>query len=583
MPAASASDSRVAFTNININNVFNYINSTSRKHQYDLYFGQTYQHSYTSNNGVTSEGFGNDYTRQVSAGQIQINRSGNETEFKFNSVFFNGNYKYDNRFVFNGTIRTDGSSRFGSENRYGVFPALGTAWIISNDSIFLRYKERHIGSPLELARFNVSYGRSGNAEVNNFQSYNLWASNAVYNNQPGVLPKQLGNNGVTWEVADQIDVSLLLGFWKDESAPGSNRVETKIAYYNRRSNDLLLALPLPLSTGIELDRYVVNQGVLSNSGVEFDITTQNFIPLPEKGRFMRNFRWTTNFNISFNRNIVQDIGGLKPEEVSGSVDVRVYEGEQVSTFYLPEWAGVDPATGKEQIYRVLHNDDGSTTLTDEKFTPTRLSELDSNRIAQFDKPAQPLFFGGLNNTFTFGDVNNNNGYGSVSLSVLFTFTYGNWVLDVGERRQSYFTGATNLRRDVLNAWTEENRDTDVPIMYYSGINVKPPSDQSDTENIDDPFRFRNTTRFLHDASYIRLKTVSIGWNLPTRWAKTMKLNNVRIFANAQNLLVFSKFPGWDPEVQRNLQNSQEQNLLQGVTELDFPQVRIITGGISVGF
>ena len=170
LPAASASDSRVAFTNININNVFNYINSTSRKHQYDLYFGQTYQQSYTSNNGVTSEGFDNDFTRQVSAGQIQIGRSGNETEFRFNSVFFNGNYKYDNRFVFNGTIRTDGSSRFGKDNQYGVFPALGTAWIISNDSIFLRYKERNPSSPLELARFNVSYGRSGNAQVNNFRA-----------------------------------------------------------------------------------------------------------------------------------------------------------------------------------------------------------------------------------------------------------------------------------------------------------------------------------------------------------------------------------------------------------------------------
>ena len=352
-----------------------------------------------------------------------------------------------------------------------------------------------------------------------------------------------------------------------------------------------MALPLPLSTGIELDRYVVNQGVLSNSGFEFDVTTQNIIPVQDKTSFRKSFRWTTNFNISFNRNIVQDIGGLKPEEVSGSIDVRVYEGEQVSTFYLPEWAGVDPETGRELIYEVardeennlLLDENGNPYLTDNKITPKTLSELDSNRIAHYDKPAQPVFFGGLNNTFTFGDVNNNNGYGSVSLSVLFTFTYGNWVLDIGERQQSYFTGATNLRKDVLNAWTEDNRDTDVPIMYYSGINVKPKGDTSSIENIDDPFRFRNTTRFLHDASYIRLKTVSIGWNLPTRWARTMKLDNIRLFANAQNLVVFTKFPGWDPEVQRNLQNSQEQNLLQGVTELDFPQVRIITGGISVGF
>jgi hypothetical protein len=198
----------------------------------------------------------------------------------------------------------------------------------------------------------------------------------------------------------------------------------------------------------------------------------------------------------------------------------------------------------------------------------------------FDKRIFPKFFGGLNNKFSFGNFD---------FSFLFTYTYGNYVLDQGERRQSYFTGANNLRENALNAWNANNTSSQYPKLYYNGataaLNV---NDQLGDPGIpryiiDDPYRFRNTTRFLHDASYIRLRTVSFAYTLPQKAAQKLKMDNVRFYCNAQNLFVITKFPGWDPEVVGNLNSNIERNLRQGITDLDFPQVRSVILGFTASF
>ena len=184
-----------------------------------------------------------------------------------------------------------------------------------------------------------------------------------------------------------------------------------------------------------------------------------------------------------------------------------------------------------------------------------------------------LFRSGLTNSFR---------YAGFDLSVHITFTYGNYVLDDGERLMSYIgsnpaSTSNNLRRSVINNGIK---------MYYSGApNVYQFGDEipKNPYPINDPMRLRATTRFLHDASFIRIKQVSLGYNVPSKVVERSRLSSVRVYVSASNLFVFSKFPGWDPEVVGNLQSTQERNLQQGITTLDFPQVKSFTAGVNIGF
>lgn len=593
-PVAFAQDARVFFTNVNANNLFKYYTELGPKHKIDALAGMSYQQSVSINNAVGSEGFANDYTQLVSSGKIQIARSGNESEFRFLSFFVNANYKFNNKYILKGTVRTDGSSRFGADRRYGTFPSAGFVWIISEEGFMksAEFRGRPLKYTVPLLRFSASYGRSGNAQVGNFQSLGLWANNATYQLQPGTAPRQLANRSVTWEKSDQFDLTANIGLFEHES--GVNKVELTTTYYHRTSKDMLLALPLPLSTGIENRTFVQNIGRLRNSGWEFTVKTNNIIP--DVNANPDGLQWITDFNISFNRNKVLDLGGLQPSEVSGQGDVRTYVGQPLGTLFLANWAGVDPETGEELIYGPYRNvsrsgenrylSDSVIYLGDgvandpakwEAFRPYRISQIDSSRVPQFTRQTIPKFFGGITNTVRWKGF---------ELAVMFTFTYGNWILDEGERRQSYVTGATNLRASVLDYWTPNNRNTNIPKPYYSAAPsvIEPPATD---KNFDDPYRNRNTTRFLHDASYLRLRNVMLAYNIPVNKLKQkypkMFLTNARVYVTAQNLYVWTKFPGWDPEVVTNLQDAQSRNLSQGITNLDFPQVRILTAGINIGF
>jgi hypothetical protein len=158
-------------------------------------------------------------------------------------------------------------------------------------------------------------------------------------------------------------------------------------------------------------------------------------------------------------------------------------------------------------------------------------------------------------------------------------------LDDGERQQSYFSGANNLRTTALNAWSPTNTGSDIPKIYYTNAPsvYGPTNTDLRSYNVSDPMALRNTTRFLHDGSYIRIKTLTVGYTFPQAYCNKVGLRNGRIFFSGQNLLTFTRFPGWDPEVVGNLQSNAERNLQQGKTSFDFPQVRSYTIGINVGF
>jgi hypothetical protein len=257
-----------------------------------------------------------------------------------------------------------------------------------------------------------------------------------------------------------------------------------------------------------------------------------------------------------------DIGGLKPRELGSGNNINTYVGSPLGVFFLTKWAGVDPVTGKEQIYDLEGN---IITLADSLYETRNASEainlLDSLRQPIFDKQSMPKFFGGFTNKVTWKNFD---------LDVLITYNYGNWILDQGERQQSYVSGKNNLRESVIT-------DPNGPTLLYSMIT------KEQGFALSDPFSQRNTTRFLHDGSYVRVKTVSIGYTLPQEVLSKLKLSNMRIYVTAQNLFTFTKFKGWDPEVLTNLSDAKSRNIGTGITTYDFPQVKTFIAGLSVGF
>lgn len=567
-PAASASDSRVMTLNYNVNAFVNHVHYFTEDIKLTANVGTNYQRSDFYNNGVTSEQLPNDNTTLVSSGLRQVGRSGNQSSFAFLAYYGNGTLDLGGGLSALASVRYEGSSRFGVNGRFGLFSGAGLAYLLS-ERPFLKELDW-----VDVIKLKLSYGRTGNASsLDNFQSYGLYTSGATYNLLPGTRPRRVANPDLTWEKTDQLDAGVEYSLFKD-------RISGSFTYFNKTSFDLLLGLPAAPSLGIEDNTILRNIGRMRNQGLEVQITTRNFDKSFNASDENRKWgiSWTTSFNVTLFTNRVLDIGGLKPNEVTGSPDFNTYVGQQVATFFLPAWAGVDPQTGQELIYRAERDANGQLTgrRTNETFRPTTVGQLDSNRVPFFDKPIQPKLFGGLNNTLRVWQFD---------ISALITFQYGNYILDQGERRQSYVTGQTNLRRDLLNAWQKPGDVTNVPVLYYSNApGVFASGDPVERGPfIDDPYRNRNTSRFLHDGSYARLKTVSIGFNLKKEWLTRAKLESARVYVNANNLFTWTRFPGWDPEVMGNLQSNQERNLQQGRTDLDFPQVKTIVAGVNISF
>jgi TonB-linked SusC/RagA family outer membrane protein len=560
---AATGDARVFFNNQNVNNILNYTRYLNEVQELDVSFVHNFQSTISYNNGARGEGLPNDDTRSLSQASRGLTpRSGNESQFNFNSYLAIANYKLKDRYIAQASVRYDGSSRLGAENQYGFFPAMGFAYILSEESALKKYNW------LNFLKLKTSVGQTGNAAgINNFQSLGLYSSGGVYALNPTIVPKQISNAGLRWEKAAQFDMSLEWGLFKE-------RISGSIGYFNKTSYDLLLNVPMPASSGIT-NTYYINSGRLRNRGFEFELSTLNI----DK----KNFAWKTSGNLTLLNNRLLSLGGLSSNSL-GSLDYVSLKGGQISTFYLAEWAGVDPQTGDELIWEVKkdnYDDPNSAYVrTGNKIRPSRVGQIDSNRVALKDKPVMAKFYGGLTNTFTI--------FKNFEVSVFFTFSIGNYLLDQGERRQSYFSGSNNLRAEALNAWSKPGDVTDVPKIYYlNAPQIFNPS-RGDTvpDNFwynNDPMRLRNTTRFLHNASYVRLRTVNLSYNFPEAMCKRMRLAGLRAFVSAQNLMVWTRFPGWDPEVVGNLNSSAERNLQAATTDLDFPQMRAYSVGLNLTF
>ena len=513
-------------TNYNTNNYFNYT-KTLGKSDINATLGMQYQQSSNKTNFVEGTDFpSNSYQTIASAATIS-GGSSTESGFRFLSYFLRANYKYNDKYLLSLSGRIDGSSRFGANSRSGFFPAVSAGWVLSNEK-FLRGFQ-----PLSFLKLRASYGIVGNAEIGNFPQLALFAGDRGYAGIGGQAPSQIGNPDLRWETNTQFDIGFDFGFF-------NNRLTGEIDYYNRRSDDLLLRVNIPTSTGF--GSVVRNLGSLENKGVEFVLNTQNMVG---------DFKWSTSLNVAFNRNKVLNINGQIIDGGIGRLPNRAMEGYALGVFFGVEYAGVNPANGDAQFYKNTNNADGSldrTVLSNSQFNQAQRQVIgDPN----------PDVIAGVTNTFS---------YKGFDFSFQFNGIFGNDVnvYGMGQYSMANMIYEDNQTADQMNRWRKPGDITNVPqARYYFGNGNQPSS------------------RFIVDGSFVRLRTINFGYNLPSKIVKKAKLDRVRLYVSALNLLTFTNnYPLWDPEVNAD---SFDSNIAKGNDFYTPPQPKTILFGINVGF
>ncbi|MDN3550291.1 SusC/RagA family TonB-linked outer membrane protein [Mucilaginibacter aquaedulcis] len=505
-----------------VNNYFTYKNTFGTDHTLDATLGTSYEYSRNNGNDVKGQQFPSDAYKQIASAAVISGGTSTQTEYSFVSYFARANYAYQSKYLLSVSGRTDASSRFGANNRYGFFPAGSVGWVLSQEE-FLKNS-----NTLSNLKLKASYGLTGNAEIPEYAAFGLFSGDAGYNGVPGQRFYQIANPNLKWEKTTQFDAGLEIGFF-------NNRLNASFDYYRKNTRDGLLEVNVPQTLGVATQTQ--NLAKLYNQGFELAISSDNFV-----GKF----KWSTSFNVAYNKNVVTNINGL----IIGSNDLnRVIEGQPIGVFYGREYAGVDPANGDALYY--LNTKDASGNIN-----RTKTNDYNAAQNVVLGNPT-PKYTGGITNTFS---------YSGFDLSVTFQGAFGNKIYNGGGQYMSSnaSNGFDNQTIDQLSYWKNPGDITNVPeprLFYANGTNP--------------------SSRYLSGGSYVRCKTVSLGYNIPKDILSKIKIDRARLFVNAYNLFLITKYKGWDPEVNADFE-AADQNYNLGVDFYSAPQPRTITFGVNIG-
>jgi TonB-linked SusC/RagA family outer membrane protein len=458
----------------------------------------------------------NDFTYLTSAGLI-LDGSSYQLSSGLLSFFAEANYKFKGKYLAKASVRYDGSSRFGEDRKFGLFPSASVGWRISEEDFLSNF------SWLDDFKIRASYGRTGNERIPDFRYLTTWSATTAYNGVPGVFPNELGNPSLGWEQTDEFDIGADFAFY-------SGRIQLIFDYYFNYTSELLLLESLPTTTGF--GSIWSNIGEVSNEGLEFTLSTINID---------KDTKWSTQFNISINKNIVQKLKKDEPDFRGYSTETNsthfVSPGAPLGSFWGLRFLGVDPGTG-DAIYFDADNDG-------------KISGNDGTYLGN----AEPDFFGGMTNTIT---------YHGIDFSLFLQYSYGNEMINFGNTTLLN-SGAdinNNQSKEALKRWRKEGDITSVPRYEFENI-----------------YNSQFSSRFVEDASYLRVKNVTIGYTLNKQLLAKLRLKNLRVYASGTNIWTLTNYSGADPEV-NSLDGS---TTAQGLDLYTFPQVRTILVGLNLGF
>ena len=508
-------------------NTLNYTGSIGQ-HNFNALLGVTQQESKNDIFNAGAENFVTDELlfNSLQSGSTIVRPSSDSYSWVLHSYLARINYNYANKYYVSASLRRDGSSRFGADNKWGNFPSVALSWRVANESFF-----KEIFPALNDFKIRTSFGTTGNQEIGQYQSLStLYSLNYLFGNNvvAGFAPQRIPNKNLGWESTLQydggFDISLL-----------NNRLQFTADYYYKKTKDLLLNVEIPWTSGYATS--LQNFGSVSNRGLELSLKSRNL-----QGRVS----WNTDFNFSFNRNKVLTIGEGASSYISGNYIIKV--GEPIGTFYGTVTDGIlqvgeENSKGKftgnatpkagDRLYKDIDGDGQFTTANDRTIIGN----------------AQPDFIFGLTNSIS---------YKGFDLSFLIQGTVGNDLLNINRQNLEMFTGQQNASSDALTRWTPSN-----PSQLYPRAKLDPAP------------VFSN--QFVESGSFVRLKSLHFGYNFPKEWLQGASIKNLNLYLTAQNLLTWTKYKGFDPEV------TSGSNVQIGTDSGIYPAARSISAGISLTF
>ena len=444
------------------------------------------------------------------------------SDYNVEGYFGRALYNYDEKYFGSVSYRRDASSRFAPENRWGNFWSFGGAWIISKESWF--------NAPwIDELKIKASYGEQGNDNIGNNYYYTNSYTLVNSNNEISIVPYQYGNRDITWEKNGNFNAGIEFSLFR-------GRLAGSIEYFYRKTSDMLFSFPLAPSFGYQ--NYYANIGDMRNQGVEIELN----------GDIIRtkDLTWSANVNLTAYGNKItrlpQERRTMVVDGVEGYSSGSYFygEGEQMYTYYMPKYAGVDPETGEALYWRDITDANGNVT--------------GQEKTADYSEATYHLCGSALPDVY--GGFGTNLSWKGLEVSVNFTYQIGGKVYDTTYQSEMGFNRGQAFHTDLLNAWTPENTNTNVPRLQYY-----------------DDYTASTSDRFLTDASYLCLQNFSVAYNLPKTWMSHIGLGGIRVYVTGDNLWTWSKRQGLDPR----------QSISGTITSAYYAPMRTISGGLTITF
>ncbi|MDR6943797.1 SusC/RagA family TonB-linked outer membrane protein [Mucilaginibacter pocheonensis] len=528
-----------SFTTWLSENTLNYQKTLAGKHNFDVLAGYTYQRYSSENSYIDASQFPDDNIQWINAATTRIGNidPNNFGQWSLLSYIGRFNYNYDSKYLVSFAFRRDGSSKFGANNKYGNFPSVSLGWVASDEAFLKNVK------PINFLKLRASYGKVGN---NNIGDYTYLASvntsNYVFSNQvtPGKTLSGIGNNDLTWETTTSYDLGLDLEMF-------NSRLSFTYDYYWKKTDGLLYGIDIPVQSGFTT--ITSNVGRFDFWGHEFTIGSKNLVGA---------FKWNTNFNISFDRNLVKKLG-TNDAPIGGYSeywdDNRTAVGHPIGLFYGYINNGVYMT--QQEFDTQPHN--ATAMVGTARFKDVSgPAGVPDGKIDSYDR----TYIGNPNPTFVYG-ITNSFSYKNLDLSIVMAGSVGNDIADDSFQSTENLDGVFNVRKGVANRWRSEEDP---------GDGIYPRTRSGTTAD------FRNfTSRQVFKATYLAVKNITLGYTLPIK--KTKYFRSFRAYLSAQNAFIFSKYPGLNPEAGLAGLNG----LNQGRDFTGYPIPRVLSVGINAGF
>ena len=499
-------------------NQVSYKTSIARDHHIDALVGYEIDDQYRDYLSGYATNFATHDKNQISNGMKTESVGGNDTRTRMVSYLTRLNYDYKNKYYLGGSFRTDGSSRFQRDNRWGSFWSISGAWRIIEEKFMSPTKDW-----LTDLKIRASYGVNGTLPSDYFGYMGLSSLTNGYLEQPGIIQSQLRNDDLQWETNYNLNLGLDFALW--------NRINVTLEYYTRTTKNLLMDRPISMTTGFS--SYLMNIGEVKNKGVELEISSTNIQT--------KDFSWNTTFNISHNKNKIVTLDGMQTEIKSGSQIRKV--GKSYRTFYMIEFAGINPETGAPQFYTNDVDENGN-------YIKDITEEINKAHAIVLDKHAEPNAIGGLSNTLR---------YKWFDLNFMFSYQFGGYSYDNWAQKTEH--GGNDLEANIpsyyKDSWKKPGDVTKYELFYE-----KPSVAMNKV----------TTTRRLHSTDFIRLKTLTFGFTVPKDWTRKIGIEHVRLYASANNLWTWAAYDYYDPEA-----------VSGGTAIWGTPPLKTVTFGINVNF